>query len=308
MTKIRLGTRASALAMWQANWVTGQLTAAGHEVEIINITTSGDTHSVPIAAGSGQGVFTKEIQRALLDQRVDLAVHSLKDLPTEPIAGLRLAAVPLRASNLDSLVSNHFAGIADLPRGARVGTGSARRAAQLLHLRPDLNLQNIRGNVDTRLAKLDSGDYDGIILAEAGLRRLEFGDRIREVISAATMVPAVGQGALGLEIRDGDQAASEALAVLDDLHSHAAVDAERTMLRELRGGCLAPVGGWARMESDDLVLLGVVCSMDGSRSIRIERTGSLSDPNSLGVEVAGELKLLGSDCLLEEARASSPSS
>jgi hydroxymethylbilane synthase len=290
--------------MWQADWVTGQLQSAGYEVEIINITTSGDTHSVPIAAGSGQGVFTKEIQRALLDKRVDLAVHSLKDLPTEAIDGLNLAAVPQRASNLDSLVSNEFACIADLPRGARVGTGSARRAAQLLHQRPDLDLQNIRGNVDTRLSKLDRGEFDAIILAEAGLRRLEFDQRIREVISPRGMTPAVGQGALGLEVRTDDQATIEAIAFLDDQPTHAAVRAERAMLRELRGGCLAPIGGWARMESEQLVLMGVVCSMDGSQRLRIEQGANPADAAKLGSRVAIELKALGSDRLLAEARES----
>lgn len=303
MTKIRLGTRASALAMWQANWVTGQLQSAGHEVEIINITTSGDTHSVPIAAGSGQGVFTKEIQRALLDLRVDLAVHSLKDLPTEAVDGLKLAAVPQRASNLDSLVSNEFACIADLPRGARVGTGSARRVAQLLHQRPDLNPQNIRGNVDTRLSKLDGGEFEAIILAEAGLRRLELAQRIREVISPRAMTPAVGQGALGLEVRTDDQATADALAFLNHQPTHAAVLAERAMLRELRGGCLAPVGGWARIEAEQLVLMGVVCSMDGSQRLRIEQVADPSDAADLGSRVANELKSLGSDRLLDEARS-----
>jgi hydroxymethylbilane synthase len=302
MTTIRLGTRASALAMWQANWVTQQLTSAGHAVEIINITTSGDTHSVPIATGSAQGVFTKEIQRALLDKRIDLAVHSLKDLPTEVIPELELAAVPVRACNLDSLVSNAHATVEDLPRGAKVGTGSARRAAQLMHLRPDLDVQTIRGNVDTRLAKLDSGEYDAIILAAAGLRRLGFDDRIREVLSPITMTPAVGQGALGLEVRSNDSASIEALRPLDDGETHSAVNAERAMLRALRGGCLAPIGGWARVVADRLFLLGVVCSIDGSQRIRIELDSSRADAAQLGEDVAAQLRLLGADRLLDEAR------
>lgn len=308
MTKIRLGTRASALALWQAHWVTSQLEQAGHEVEIVHITTSGDTHSVPIAVGSGQGVFTKEIQRALLDQRVDLAVHSLKDLPTEAVDGLSLAAVPVRASNLDCLVANDFATVGDLPRGARVGTGSARRVAQLLHQRPDLDVQNIRGNVETRLAKLDSGEYQAILLAEAGLQRLEMQARIRQVLAPTEMTPAVGQGALGLETRDSDTVTMAAVAQLSDPATHAAVLAERAMLRSLRGGCLAPVGGWARLERDELVLLGVVCSVDGSQRLRVESQcpwQSLDAPDEaerLGREVAEQLQTLGADKLLDEAR------
>ncbi|MEO2009832.1 MAG: hydroxymethylbilane synthase [Pirellulaceae bacterium] len=302
MTRIRLGTRASALAIWQANWVTTQLENNGHSVEIVNITTSGDTHSIPLGVGSGQGVFTKEIQRAVLDGRVDLAVHSLKDLPTEPIEGLQLIAVPRRASNLDCLVSSKYWSLADLPRQAKVGTGSARRLAQLLHERPDLDIQNIRGNVGTRLSKLDDGEFDAILLAEAGLRRLGFDDRIREIFPPRRITPAVGQGALGLEIREADQCTADVVQALDDLDTHAAIRAERTMLRHLRGGCLAPVGGWARIEQGRLVLLGVVCSLGGEQRLRIEADADISDARSLGEEVARQLKSLGSDRLLAEAR------
>jgi hydroxymethylbilane synthase len=293
--------------MWQATWVASQLERDGHSVEIVNITTSGDTHSVPLGVESGQGVFTKEIQRALLDGRVDLAVHSLKDLPTESIDGLRLAVVPRRASNLDCLVSKKYASVADLPRGAKVGTGSARRVAQLLHERPDLQMHNIRGNVGTRLSKLDAGQYDAILLAEAGLVRLGFEDRIGEIFAPCRITPAVGQGALALEIRESDHITADAIRALDDCDTHVAVRAEREMLRQLRGGCLAPVGGWARLHAGRLVLLGVVCSLDGGQRLRVEVDAAVSDAQSLGQTVAERLKSMGSDRLLADARGEDPS-
>jgi hydroxymethylbilane synthase len=244
--RIRLGTRASALARWQADWVAARLRETGVEVEMVLITTTGDRNQDPIGAKSSQGLFTKEIQRALLDQRADLAVHSLKDLPTETIDGLQLAAVPARASCSDVLVSKGDVLLDELKPGARIGTGSMRRRAQLLHTRGDLDVQGIRGNVDTRLKQLDEGKFDAIVLAEAGLRRLELEHRITQVLPRSWMLPAVGQGALGLETRADDPATQEALQPLNDPDTYHAVVAERAMLAALHGGCLAPRRGVGR--------------------------------------------------------------
>ena len=240
--QLRLGTRSSPLARWQAEWVAARLTERGVAVELVPITTQGDVKTQPLGQIGGQGLFTKELQRALLDGQIDLAVHSLKDLPTAPVDGLSLAAVPPRESTADVLVSNIVKQIEQLPPSARIGTGSLRRKAQLLHLRPDLQVEEIRGNVDTRLRKLDEGQYDAIVLAEAGLRRLGLAERIVQVIPRSLMLPAVGQGALGIEARADDAATCNLLAPLDDAATHQAVLAERSLLLTLRGGCLAPVG------------------------------------------------------------------
>ena len=299
---MRLGTRGSALALWQAEWIASQLHARGISVELIRIQTSGDVSAQPLQAGGGQGLFTKEIQRALLDDRIDLAVHSLKDLPTEPVPGLALVAVPPRESCGDVLVSNVARCLADLPPQAHVGTGSRRRRCQLLHHRPDLRVGDIRGNVDTRLRKLDEGEYDAIILAEAGLKRLGWSHRIAEVIPPSVMLPAVGQGALGVETRSDDLATRRALAPLNDTASHAAVLAERALLAELRGGCLAPVGAWGRVADDRLVLEGAVLSLDGGRRVAASAAGSLEEAHEVGVRVARQLLDQGAQELIAAAR------
>jgi hydroxymethylbilane synthase len=238
---IRIGTRQSPLALWQAEFVSQQLQHLGHQVELVKIVTTGDTTSTPLAQAGGVGLFTKEIQRALLDNRCDVAVHSLKDLPTDPIAGLTLCAVPKREIPWDCLIGRHPTTLAELPSGAVVGTGSPRRRAQLLHSRPDLIVQDIRGNLDTRLKKLDSGQFDAILLAFAGLHRLGLQERISETLTLQQMVPAVGQGALGLETRQDDPETQQAIFQLNDWPSHAAVLFEREILRSLRAGCMAPV-------------------------------------------------------------------
>ncbi len=292
MTKlksIRLGTRASALAQWQANWVAGELRGRGVAVEIVFIRTQGDVKTGPIGEIGGQGVFTKELQRALLDGEIDLAVHSLKDLPTDEVPGLTLAAVPPREACGDALVSNKANSLDDLPAGAVVGTGSVRRQSQLLHARGDLKVVDIRGNVDTRLKKLDGGEYDAIILAEAGLRRLGLADRIAQVLSKEVMLPAIGQGALGLECRASDDATRAALELLDDPPSHVAVIAERSLLSTLRGGCLAPIGAWARWEDDSLQLNAVVLSADGKRRLSAQGVGNADEAVGLGRTVAEQL-------------------
>jgi hydroxymethylbilane synthase len=269
---------------------------------MVHNTTQGDVKTAPLGQIGGQGLFTKEIQRSLLQREVDLAVHSLKDLPTEPVEGLVLAAVPVRESTRDVLISRVANRLEDLPQGARVGTGSLRRQAQLLHFRPDLQLLDIRGNVDTRLRKLHEGEYDAIILAEAGLRRLGLAERITQVIPAEIMLSAVGQGALGLETRGDDEATQRALASLNDPATHAAVVSERSLLATLRGGCLAPVGAWARKDGDQLLLEAVVLSGDGRQRIAASGRAPVEDALQLGREVAEQLLSQGAAQLIQQSR------
>lgn len=297
---IRIGTRGSKLARWQADWVAARLKELGREVELVEIKTSGDREQQgSIEAIGTLGVFTKEIQRALLDEEVDIAVHSLKDLPTEPVAGLMLAASPPRESPFDAFVSNDYGSLDELPERAIVGTGSLRRQAQLRHVRPDLELRDVRGNVDTRLAKLDAGEYAAIILAEAGLRRLGLSDRIRERLSPEVMLPAVGQGALGIECREGDSEVLTALGQLNDVATFAAVTAERALLAGLQGGCLAAIGAWARIENSQLHLSAVVLSPDGTQRLYHEECGERTAPGALGIRVAEVLRELGAIELLQ---------
>lgn len=307
-TRVRIGTRGSPLARWQADWITAQLKARGVQVELVLITTGGDVTSVPIRATGSQGLFTKEIQRALLDDRIDLAVHSLKDLPTDAVAGLVLAAVPARGSVYDVLVSNQNGGLDQLPTAARIGTGSRRRQAQLLHARADLRVSDIRGNVDTRLKKLDEGQYDAIVLAEAGLQRLGLDGRITQRLPPHLMLPAIGQGALGLECRMDDSTTLAVLRHLDHTATHSAVRAERAMLAELRGGCLAPIGAWSKIESDRLQLQGVVLSEDGSQRLSAELAGPLEAAASLGRNVARKLLDAGAEELIATLREGGPAS
>jgi hydroxymethylbilane synthase len=299
--KLRLGTRNSALARWQAEWVAAELQKRGVEVELIPIITQGDVKTGPLGQIGGQGLFTKELQRALLDERIDLAVHSCKDLPTDPVEGLTIAVVPERESTHDVLVSTVAQNIESLPTSARIGTGSLRRKAQLLHLRPDFVVEDIRGNVETRLRKLDEGQFDAIILAEAGLKRLGFAARISAVIPWQTMLPAIGQGALAIETRANDENVCRVLAPLDQAASHQAVLAERTLLSHLRAGCLAPVGAWARFEKSQLLLDAVVLSADGSRRLSAADSAT-DDPIALGRRVAEQLLNQGAAQLIIEAR------
>lgn len=296
---IRIGTRGSKLARWQAEWVAARLRELAHAVELVEIKTSGDREQQgSIEAIGTLGVFTKEIQRALLDGDVDLAVHSLKDLPTEPVAGLVLVATPPRESVFDALVSKDYASLDDLPEGAVVGTGSLRRQAQLRYVRPDLELRDIRGNVDTRLAKLDAGEYAAVILAEAGLRRLGLEHRIRERLSSEVMLPAVGQGALGIECRANDKNVRETLGQLNNAETFAAVTAERALLAGLQGGCLAAIGAWGRVEGEQLLLSSVVLSPDGRQRLFHEDRGELNESEALGTRVGEVLRRLGAIELL----------
>jgi hydroxymethylbilane synthase len=302
---IRIGTRASPLARWQAQWVADQLAALGHPVELVLITTRGDIDGdSPIGDIGTTGVFTKELQRALLDGRIDVAVHSLKDLPTDEVAGLALAAVPARESPRDALISRDAkTPLEALAASAKIGTGSLRRQAQVLHIRSDLKVTPVRGNVETRLRKLADGQCDALILAEAGLKRLGFADRITEYLEPPRFLPAVGQGALGLETRLDDETRT-IVAGLDDAASHAAVLAERAFLAVLQGGCLAPIGAYGQVNSQgQLQLDGVVLSFDGSQRL----AGSLSgDPNGaleLGRRLADQLERKGAGPLVRGARA-----
>ncbi len=310
---MRLGARGSRLARWQADWVAQQLRTAGHAIEIIEIRTRGDVQQVgPISAmvdgaasTGGQGVFTKEIQRALLAREIDFAVHSLKDLPTTPVPGLVVAAVPERAPIADALISDVADSIDALPQGARVGTGSFRRKAQLLSRRPDLLVKDLRGNVETRLAKLDlpedeGGEYDAILLAEAGLARLGLADRIACRLAPPEMLPAPGQGALGIECRADDERTLAVLASLEHAATRAAVTAERTALARLEGGCLAALGAWGRIEGESLRLSVVVLSEDGTQRLDAEATGSVDNAEALGTRVADDLLARGAAALLRD--------
>ncbi|MGI6402084.1 MAG: hydroxymethylbilane synthase [Thermoguttaceae bacterium] len=283
MKPIRIGTRPSALALWQANWTRDALLAHGRDAEIVKITTSGDIkrHEAIVNLGA-QGVFTKEIQGALLADEIDVAVHSLKDLPTERTPGLKLAATPMRADARDVFVSNKYATLAELPPGATLGTSSMRRKSMALRFcakrRPNeapWDVQNIRGNVETRLKKLDAGEYDALILAKAGLERLGLGDRATEVLEGPDFLPSVGQGALGLEVREDDLETTEQIRKLLHEPTWLAILAERAFLRKLQGGCLVPIGALGmKIEFDDgtelLALDAQILSFDGTQSFQTQ--------------------------------------
>ncbi len=298
---LRIGTRGSPLALWQARHVAERLRplAAPRPVELVIIETAGDrVRDLALSQIGGDGVFTKEIQRALLDETVDVAVHSLKDLPTTHVEGLALAAVPQRGSTGDAFVSKRHRRFDDLPPAAAVGTSSLRRRAQALHRRPDLRLLNLRGNVETRLRKLVEQDLDAIILAQAGLERLELGEHVTEILDPVWMLPAVGQGALGLECRASDTVARTLLRALDDMPTRQAVLAERAVLRGLGGGCLVPIGASASVEGDRLTLRAAVLPPDGSRRIAGELSGPAEQAEALGRQLAEELLAKGARKLL----------
>lgn len=298
---VRIATRGSPLALWQANHVAGRLRSLHPSllVQLVEIQTTGDRdHDAPLSQIGGQGVFTKEIQRALLDRRADIAVHSLKDLPTFAVEGLVLAAVPPRGPAGDALVSNRHRSFAELPAGATVATSSQRRRAQVLHRRPDLRLVEIRGNVETRLGKLTAGDLDAILLAQAGLERLGLSDHVSEILDPVWMLPAVGQGALGLECRSDDTGCRTLLVQIDDPVSRHVVLAERAMLRGLGGGCQLPIGAAGSAAGNELRLRGVVLSPDGKSRIEDDVRGPLEEAEALGQTLAERLLLQGAGRLL----------
>ena len=284
------------MALWQARWVAAGLAAGGEECRIEIVKTTGDKITdVPLAKVGTKGLFTKEIEEALLDGRADLAVHSLKDLPTELPAGLVLAAVPAREDARDAVVGRK---LAQLAGGATVGTSSLRRAAQLRKLRPDLKIESVRGNLDTRLRKLEEGRYEAILLAAAGLKRLGWSGRIAEILPVEIMCPAVGQGALAIETREQGKA-FEACRRLDDGATHAAVQAERGLLRALGGGCQVPIGAHAAVDGGRLRLLGVVASPDGSELLRAETEGDAADAGAIGRKLGEELLGRGGRAILD---------
>jgi hydroxymethylbilane synthase len=306
MTLLRIGTRGSRLALWQATFVADRLRALApaRAIDIVEIETAGDqVRDVPLPALGGEGVFTKEIQRALLGGTVDVAVHSLKDLPTTPVAGLTLAAVPPRGPAGDVFVSQRFRRFDDLPHAAVVATGSLRRQSQALYRRPDLQLVNIRGNVETRLRKLADDPLDALILAQAGLERLGLTEAVTEILDQQWMLPAVGQGALGLECRADDLQTLEIVAKLDDFGSRSAVLAERALLRALGGGCQVPIGAAASLEAGRLTLRAAVLSPDGAKRIESRHEGEPATAELLGEQLAQRLKKLGAVRLLAGDRA-----
>lgn len=306
---IRIATRASRLALWQANYTADELRRhnPGRAVELVQISTVGDRDRATSLSEFGAiGVFTREIQNALLDGRADVAVHSLKDLPTEPHAELALAAIPPRASMFDALVLptgvDASTGLDALADGARIGTGSLRRVAQLLHHRSDLQTQEVRGNVETRIRKLDEGEFDALVLAEAGLKRLGLESRISVSLRPPLMFPAVGQGALGIECRADDSETQAALAPMDDEATHAAVTAERQLLACLWAGCHAPVGVATSLDAGRLSLKAVVLSADGKQRLTAKGERDSAEASALGEQVAKSLLDQGAAALIAGER------
>lgn len=290
--KIVIGTRNSKLALWQTNYVAEQLrkTYPRLQIEIVEIMTKGDKIlDVPLAKIGGKGLFTKELEVDLISGKIDLAVHSLKDMPTQLPEGLALGAVTKRLHSGDAFVSNKYASLEELPQGAVVGTSSLRRKAQLLHHRPDLQIKDLRGNVQTRLAKLDQGDYDAIVLAVAGLKRLGYEQRILEVLPQSVCLPAVGQGALAIEVRAEDEDVKELLKFLDDEDTRIATTAERAFLALLEGGCQVPVGVYAEVKGNELKAEGIIASLDGSELYRDAKRGALAEAAEIGRALAQEL-------------------
>jgi len=303
---LRIGSRGSILARWQAEFIRKQLfQVSGVEAEIVIIKTSGDKmQQAPLTQIGGKGIFIKELEEALLEETVDLAVHSVKDIPTETPGRLHFPAVCRRDDVRDCLVSHKGATLANLKQGARVGTSSLRRQAQLRHHRPDLDIRELRGNVDTRLRKVESGEYDAIILSKAGLDRLGWSQKITEALSPEISLPAVGQGAIAIESRVKDAEAADILGKLDDAETRTAIIAERALLAALHGGCQVPLGAWARIERGELVMDAVVCSVDGVQYVRQRATAPPDQAAQLGEHMAKLLVEGGARGILEEVQRS----
>ena len=298
-----IGSRGSSLALWQAGWAKGKLEEHhGLAARIEVIKTTGDKIAdVPLGqVGGSKALFTKEIEEALLDGRVDLAVHSMKDVPTELPGGLMIAAVSEREDPRDAWISRSGARLEDLPGGARVGTSSLRRTCQLRILRPDLEIRPLRGNLDTRLRKLEEGQFEAIVLAAAGLRRLGLESRVTEFFPVERMIPAIGQGALAIEIRENDTRARHLVSCLDHPPAHLAALAERSLLRRLGGGCQVPIAAHAAVENNTMRLVALVASPDGSRAVRGTISGPTNDAEGLGTRLGEELLERGADKILSE--------
>lgn len=301
MRALRIGTRGSLLAKWQAESVRKQLFAVtGMDADIVIIKTEGDRlQQSPLTQIGGKGIFIKELEEALLEETIDLAVHSVKDIPTDTPTRLCFPAVCKRADVRDCIVSANGVTLANLRQGARIGTGSLRRQAQVQHVRPDLDFRDLRGNVDTRLRKVDSGEYEAIILAKAGLDRLGLSQRIAETLSPEVCMPAVGQGAIAVEARLKDTEAGEIVGALDDPETRSAIIAERALLSAMQGGCQVPLGAWARLERGEFVMEACVCSVDGLRYIKERATGPVEEPAQLGEALARKLLDAGAMEILE---------
>lgn len=303
---VRIATRQSLLALWQAEFVADALRSAhpGIEIELVKMVSRGDKIlDAPLAKIGGKGLFVKELEEGLLNGTADIAVHSMKDVPMEFPAGLCLAVVCEREDPRDAFVSNRYASLDALPQGARVGTSSLRRQCQVLMRRPDLEITFLRGNVQTRLAKLDAGDYDAIILASAGLKRLGLADRITALLEPELSLPAVGQGAVGVECRCDDGEMRALLAPLNHPDTWTRVSAERAMNFRLQGGCQAPIAGYATLQEDMLRLRGLVAWPDGTRRVFVDRTAPRAQAEELGTAVADELLSGGAAAILKELYA-----
>lgn len=302
MNLVRIATRRSALALWQANFVKAELEAAhpGLQVELVPMATQGDKIlDTPLAKIGGKGLFVKELETAILEGHADIAVHSMKDVPVDFPEGLMLHTICQREDPRDAFVSNTYKQLTDLPQGAVVGTSSLRRQCQLKALRPDLQIKDLRGNVNTRLAKLDAGEFDAIILASAGLIRLGFEARIASFLEVGTSLPANGQGAVGIECRTDDAVVHQLLAPLEHKETRLCVLAERAMNRKLQGGCQVPIGAFAVLEQNELWLRGLVGQLDGSEILRAEIKGEASQAEQLGAQLAEQLLALGADRILD---------
>jgi hydroxymethylbilane synthase len=300
---IRIATRKSPLALWQAEHVAERLRAAvpGLATELVKLTTRGDKLlDAPLAKVGGKGLFVKELEQGILDGDADIAVHSMKDVPVEFPAGLRLAAILTREDPRDALVSNRYLSLATLPAHAKIGTSSLRRQCQIRERFPACEMLNLRGNVNTRLAKLDAGEFDAIILAAAGLKRLGFSDRITETLSPEISLPSMGQGAIGIECREGDSQVIDWVLRLHDEMTALRVTAERAMNERLQGGCQVPIAGFAELDGDRISLRGLVGTPDGSHIIRGEITGPCAEARLLGLALAEELLDKGADHILRE--------
>jgi hydroxymethylbilane synthase len=303
VSPLRIGTRGSLLAKWQAEYVRKQiLQATGIDSELIVIKTTGDkTLQSSLSLIGGKGIFIKELEEALLEGSIDLAVHSVKDIPTDTSPRFSFPAICRREDVRDCLVSGNGTTLANLRQGARVGTGSLRRQAQLRHLRPDLDVRDLRGNVDTRLRKVESGEYDAAVLAKAGLDRLGCNHRISETFAPEVCMPAVGQGAIGVECRAADGQTAAALEKLDDADTRTAIIAERALLSALQGGCQVPIGAWARVDRGELIMDACVCSVDGAQYVKQHAKAPREEARALGQRLAQMLIDAGAQAILEEA-------
>jgi len=306
---IKIGTRGSKLALWQANWVKSALVKKfpSTPVELVIIKTQGDKIlDVPLAKVGGKGLFVKEIEQALITRRIDIAVHSMKDMPAEIPEGLCIGAIPERENPVDVFISRNGARFNELAAGSIIGTSSLRRGAQLRHARPDMVVRSIRGNLDTRLKKLESENFDALVLAAAGVKRLNLEHKITEYLDSALVLPAIGQGALCIETREDDPIVAPLVAALDHAATRAAVAGERAFLNRLEGGCQVPIAGHGQIRNDLFTLTGLVAEINGSRVIKGEKTGPLDSSETIGIDLAEELLAGGADEILEKLKSMVP--